>query len=466
MKTISPRFAWQLFIVSILLLLAFAYYGLSRAEQFRQSQAWVVHTLQVEAEIARLRADIATASASSYQIPTDPTALARYTAAVHAIDGGLDTLQTLTADNSVQQGNIAKLRLAVQAEMQAIAENLPTVPAAQRTAAEKIEPQLGDATAVTLNAMRMEEEQLLGTRTIISDRDRQTLRIAIVSGMLVVLGVMIFAFRTILLQLSLRESAERAVRRLSAHILRIQDAERRRLARDLHDGIGQTFVGLRMTLESLKASPRDEAQKQSLEGAFELAQDGLSQTRTLSYLLHPPMLEEFGLEQAATWYVEGFAKRSHLPVDLKFSQPFRRLPEALELVLFRVIQESLANVHKHSGSKRAEISVTAYPDRVAMVIRDYGKGIPEDLLKSIQQSSSGAGVGLGGMRERVAELDGRLLLASSPQGTAVNVSLPIPVEQKARATGGSDPIVPAVERPRPSSEKDDPTGYSREALGY
>jgi signal transduction histidine kinase len=458
MKAISPRLAWQLFVVSIVLLLGFAYFGLSRAQQYRESLGWVNHTLQVEAEIATLRADIAASSTARYQVPADPKALARYSAASGAVEGVVDQLQKSTNDNSVQQANIAKLRPAVEQEMQAIAQGMPGAPTSVREAAEATEIEMGDVTNSALQAMHSEEEQLLSTRT---------LRVVLIAGMLAVLAMMIFAFRTIFEQLSLRGAAESAVRKLSAHILRIQDAERRRLARELHDGVGQIFAGLSMELDTLSRTAKLQGTpKECLDGASQLAREGLAQTRTISYLLHPPMLEEFGLEQAVTWYVEGFTSRSKIGVNLKFSQPFQRLSEALELVLFRVIQESLTNVSRHSGSDRAEITCTLHPDRVSLVIRDFGKGIPEDLLKGIEQSFSGAGVGLGGMRERVAELGGRLAIESSPQGTVLTVSLPLPLEEQATAGGDPSARLLATESRPTKKESRDFEGFSRAALEY
>jgi signal transduction histidine kinase len=194
-------------------------------------------------------------------------------------------------------------------------------------------------------------------------------------GLLCVLGVLIFAFRILLTQLAQKETAERSVRRLSTHILRVQGRERRRLAHALHDGIGQIFAGLNMEVELLsRGVTLDENQKEGFGNIQKMIGDGLSQTRTISYLLHP-ILDEFGFEQAAKWYAEGFSARSKIDVEMKFSEPFPGLPEAMELVLFRIIQESLTDVHRHSGSKRAEIVATFHPDRVNLIVRDFGKGI-------------------------------------------------------------------------------------------
>ena len=162
-----------------------------------------------------------------------------------------------------------------------------------------------------------------------------------------------------------------------------------------------------------------------------------------------------GFEHAARWYVDGFTKRSNIDVTLKTPEPFKRLPETMELVLFRVIQESLTNVHRHSGSKRAEITVTSHPDRINLSIRDFGKGISPALLKGIEESSAGAGVGLGGMRERVSDLGGHFAIQSGPGGTTTSVSLPLPTEQESFANGDPTGLAAAHSRPVRNSDSED-----------
>jgi signal transduction histidine kinase len=157
-----------------------------------------------------------------------------------------------------------------------------------------------------------------------------------------------------------------------------------------------------------------------------MAEQGLAETRTISYLLHPPMLDELGFQQAVEWYVDGFTKRSKIAVRLALTQPFEPLPNEVALRLFRVIQETLTNIHRHSGSREAEIHVSQCPDAVSLARRDFGKGIDPGLLRNIQETSLGAGVGLGGMRERVTEFHGRFYIESTPTGTAVRVSIPLP----------------------------------------
>ncbi len=467
MSVLSAQAAWRVFVAAILLLAAIAYWGDRSAERYASSEAWVSHTREVEAQISSLRAAMAVASAAQYEAHVDPTAAARYRDASGKIEGALDELQSLTRDNPVEQDNLARLRPAVEKRMQLIggAVSAPLPLSAETREALASESLAAAQTTSILEDMRSEEEQLLASRTIVSEQNFSRLRFVLGLGLLCVFGVLMFAFRTLLAQLSLKDSAERSVRKLSAHILRIQDAERRRLARELHDGLGQIFAGLNMEIDLfLRNTPLDEEQRETVASIQKTVAEGLSQTRTISYLLHPPMLDEFGFEQAAKWYVEGFSARSKIDVALKFSQSFPRLPEATELVLFRIIQEALTNVHRHSGSARAEICASLHPDRVNLVVRDSGNGIPPDTLKGIEESSTGAGVGLGGMRERVAELGGYLTIESNAAGTVLNVSLPFATEQTSFTDRGPSELPTTAREQRTQSPSNDFDGFSRIAL--
>jgi signal transduction histidine kinase len=446
MRVLSARTAWRLFLVAIAVLVSLAYIGDRSANRYADSEAWVSHTRQVEAQIATLRADIAMASASRYQIPSDSTAVDRYKAAAQDVSVQIVALQRLTGDNPVQQENIRKLRPLLDHRMALIAASIAAgSPARPGPAAAGEEASAIAAVTDMLQSMRDEEETLLANRTLVSAESYRNLRLALAGGLLATALVLAFAFRTLLVQLSMRASAEQAVRSLSAHILRVQDTERRRLGRELHDGVGQLFTAMLMELDVVGRMGNLSAdQGKHLQSSRDLAERGLAETRTISYLLHPPLLDELGFQHAAKWYVEGFSNRSKIDVSVRFSEPFKRLPDALELVLFRVIQESLTNVHRHSGSKRAEIVVTQYPDRVAATVRDFGKGIDPALLKKIERSSTGPGVGLGGMRERVSDLGGHFAIESGSSGTTVTVSLPLPAEQESFVNGNPNASAASV----------------------
>ena len=219
-------------------------------------------------------------------------------------------------------------------------------------------------------------------------------------------------------QRQLQES-EKSLRDLSLNLLRTQDEERRRIGRDLHDSLGQYLAALKMKLDGLQAAT---ARHQSIGAddfsqCSELVHESIKEVRTISYLLYPPMLEELGLKSAIPWYLEGFAQRSGIQTMFEVSADFTRLERDVELALFRVLQESLTNVHRHSGSATADVSLMLIEDKVVLKIRDHGKGAP---------GSGTLGVGLRGMSERVRQLGGDLELSSSEPGFTVKASVPLP----------------------------------------
>jgi PAS domain S-box-containing protein len=241
------------------------------------------------------------------------------------------------------------------------------------------------------------------------------------------------ALSTLQAEVRVRKSAEEKMRELSSRLLHLQDEERRRFARELHDTAGQSLSALRMTSDALKrALPLDSQAGKLCEDIDVLAEEALNEIRTTSHLLHPPLLDEIGFASAARWFVEGLAKRSGMKIDVEI--PFsERLPEDLELALFRVLQESLTNIHRHSGSPTAHIRCEQVGDCVTLTIKDSGKGIAPDVLDRYQREGVATGVGLAGMRERVRELGGNLQIESSAGGTQVIVSVPVAAPPMHRA---------------------------------
>ena len=228
--------------------------------------------------------------------------------------------------------------------------------------------------------------------------------------------------------LSERKQAEKALRGLSTRLLQLQDEERRRIARELHDAIGQNLVALVANLTVAHRSARTLSPKarQALSGSLEVAERSLKEMRTLSYLLHPPLLDEDGLASALAWYAKGFAERSGIEIDLKVSPKFGRLPQDVETTLFRVVQESLTNVHRHANSPTARIRLSRRATDVKLEIADKGRGMPAKALHSGNQKSGKLGVGIMGMSERARQLGGRLEIDSSRHGTTVRVVIPNP----------------------------------------
>jgi signal transduction histidine kinase len=207
--------------------------------------------------------------------------------------------------------------------------------------------------------------------------------------------------------------------------LRSQDEERRSIARDLHDSTGQNLVVLAASLAQLQDFIPSASRKSRMlvSESQALADQCIREVRTLSYLLHPPMLEEAGLEDAICLYAEGFTKRSGIQVQLEISPQFGRLERDTELTLFRVVQESLTNVQRHSGSLQAKIRMGRDPGKITMEISDSGTGIPGN--RRNRKSPLGLGVGIASMQERVKLIGGRLEIDSSCSGTMVRVTVPV-----------------------------------------
>jgi len=223
-----------------------------------------------------------------------------------------------------------------------------------------------------------------------------------------------------------RKRAEEEVRRLSGHLLRLQDEERRRIARDLHDSTGQDLVALATTLSQLHASIPSSGRKlrKLASECLALAEQCIREVRTLSYLLHPPMLDEAGLEDAFRHYVKGFAERTGIAVELEISPRLERMKPGVELALFRVVQESLTNIQRHSGSLQAKIRIERDPRKITLEISDKGRGIPGNLRRQNGKSSFGLGVGIPSMHERVKIIGGQLDIESSSSGTTVRATIP------------------------------------------
>lgn len=224
------------------------------------------------------------------------------------------------------------------------------------------------------------------------------------------------------------EVANRRLHQLSAQLLRYQDQERRKIARELHDSTAQTLAALSMNLSRLQRSKLDAGRKDALlSESLELAAASSREIRTLTYLLHPPLLDEVGLVGALQTYVEGFRQRTGISIELEVSPALGRLANSLELTLLRIIQEGLGNVHRHSGSRTARIELERDGEQVRLVVEDHGRGLPADLVGP-DKSFAGFGVGILGMRERAEQLGGRLEITSGNEGTKVIATLPIGIQ--------------------------------------
>jgi signal transduction histidine kinase len=215
------------------------------------------------------------------------------------------------------------------------------------------------------------------------------------------------------------------LRDLSARLMHIQDEERRHIARELHDSAGQNLAVLGMTLARLQDDAKHDPARltKSIKEAEDLVRVLIKEIRTTSYLLHPPMLDETGLSSALRWYADGLSERSGLSIELNIPDNFERLTPEMELAIFRLVQECLTNIHRHSGSKTAVIRIARENDKIHAEVRDQGKGMSQERLAEIQ--SQGVGVGIRGMRERVRQAQGELSVDSNALGTKITAIFPI-----------------------------------------
>lgn len=223
---------------------------------------------------------------------------------------------------------------------------------------------------------------------------------------------------------------EEALRELTGRFVEFQDEERRRMARELHDSAGQCLsaVSMKIGVARRLIGIDDARSRETLSQALDLAKDCSGMIRTFSYLLRPPVLDAAGLADALKWYAQGFIERSGISVELDIDPEVGQLAREIETALFRIVQEALANIHLHSKSPSAEIRIARDLDAVLLEVEDHGRGIPKELLEGSGADRSRLGVGIAGMKERLAQLGGRLEIKSHSHGTIVRAVLPVPME--------------------------------------
>ena len=411
-------------IIFLLLSSCAAYLAFSSMDS---SQGWVRHTRDVQSALSQF--SIATARAgrlrSEYVDSGDPSLLVQQADVVSQLRNSVSEIQRLTADNPRQQVDTRRLaelkeaRIALMSQAMELKRTGSSAPAAQ-AALSRQSLAIAEATDRLLQRMFDTEEKLLTERQAKASRSRGLTAQILLTSLFLALVLFILHHRLLTDQVKARSRAELAQRALSARLLTLQDEERRKFA--LHDSVGQYLAATKMAMSTLQVKlPADTA----LQDCIKLLDDSISETRTISHLLHPPLLDEAGLNSASRWFVEGFGKRSGIDVNLDIHDGAARLPEPTELVLFRVLQESLTNVHRHSGAKRADVSLRTADSQVVLRVRDYGRGIPPSVVQSFREDGSGSGVGLAGMTERIREIGGSLEINSSASGTEVVARVPV-----------------------------------------
>ena len=407
-----------------------------------QSEKWVVHSHEVQAALGNVDSAVVGVgrACSGYVITGGADFLSSFEVALPKVSQALQKVRDLTRDNPEQQRLCTRLeeltarRVALFREAVELKMTAPQDQQGQADISRRGLPVASELTS-TMQQMRDEEQRLLGTRTASSKR-LFILAIVVLMVTFILALIMFFVhYQLLTAELDAREQAERTVRdsekslrSLTGRLLQLQDEERRRFSRELHDSLGQYLAAVKMNLDMFSNS---QPGNRLLSEAIHLLDQSIAETRTISHLLHPPLLDEAGFSSAAKWYLDGFAQRSGIAVKADLPNDLGRLPKPVELGLFRVLQESLTNIHRHSGSSRAEIALKLFPGKVMLEIRDFGHGIPQERLKSFEgRGTNFFGVGLAGMRERLRELGGRLEIRSG-HGTIISVTMPLRESVKA-----------------------------------
>jgi signal transduction histidine kinase len=450
------------FFIAICLLLVCSILVYSTVVNLAESERLVTHSHQVRELLGETESAIASAARArlTYVFSGDEEALGQYQRNVVHIPEVLSELRQSTTDNADQQKHCVELESLVSDRIQLWEKSVairrggvPNPPGQPEITRQSVA--VADEIVAVTNAMRTEESKLLQERT-------RALHVHFVFAVFVLsisfiaaVLLLLWHYRLLRDELHVREAAQEsaaaaasaaveaerkahvseaaalasqdAARRLNARLLQLRDDERRKFSRELHDSIGQYLAAAKMLLQTLA---KDHESDRRFQECTSLLDQSIKEARTISHLLHPQGLDEVGFAAAASSYAEGFAQRSGLQLDVKIPEPAKRLPREIEIALFRVLQEALTNIHRHSKSTSAQLTFESAPQRVVLSVRDHGVGIPKETLDRFHTSST-SGVGLAGMRERIRELGGTFDVESSSEGTCVRVV--VPVSQQALA---------------------------------
>lgn len=418
------------------------------ALRFVATQQRVIHSHEVQAAIADVNNGISRAGRARLAFVTTGNRdfLTEFNDAVNQASQPTDHIRQLTADNPTQQKFCSELESIVakriglfQAAVR-LRQQSPGDLEGQDALNRQSIPLLAQ-TADVIQKMQAEEQARLDERIQLSRRLEISTAVLLLFTFVLVVTLFSIQFWLLSRELAARADAEQAAGMLSNRLIHLQDEERRRFSRELHDSLGQYLVGLKMAFASIAAEHKAD---QRYSDCASLVDQVLRETRTLSHLLHPPGLDEAGLASAAHWYVEGFAQRSGIAVNADIAELQDRLPAPVEVALLRVLQESLTNIHKHANSERADVILRVSPDRAVLTVRDYGVGVPRSILERFQHHGT-SGVGWAGMRGRVTELGGEFHVRSEGRGTEISVSLPL---DGADSSSVSQTAVAAAKNPR------------------
>ena len=412
------------------------------------NEKWIRHTYDVEVSVKDLESALGDVGRHrvSYQDSGTTAGLVEFGAARKRVPEAIQKIRRLVSDNSTELGLLDRLqananeRVAISVESVERKQRNETDPAEDVALTSRIAHSAFETAEIS--GQMLENEDALLDQRVRTSSSLFAIALAILMASSMFSAVMFWIhYRLLNGELRERRMAEKQLRQLSGRLMHLQDEERRKFARELHDSLGQNLAVAKMTMDSLLALHPSDPRYSDLG---ELLEECYSQTRTISYLLHPPLLDELGFASAAKWFIEGFSKRTGIQVTVEISKQAERLPRDLELVLFRILQETLTNIQRHSKSTRAIVSVEAKSEQVSMSVRDYGEGIPKEMLATFEANGAPGGVGLAGISERVREFGGKWDLKSSSAGTEVSVKIPLASSGAAVAPAKDEREYPVV----------------------
>lgn len=459
--SVSERRAWAGLLVALLVLAIVGFARMWTTMNLMSTYSWISHTREVQVTLTAIRADISGAQNAQrgYVLVGGQSYLDKYREMVVKIRQDIDAARQLTSDNPAQQKTLTSLDAIVDRyillwnrSIGATALSLANEDFRKQVAAQADAPD--QQASDVLGRLEQQEANLLDSRQRRAEALAWRAGVVALVAFVAIVTFLVVNFGWLMAELKERQRAERSVREraaeleqknsqileqstaleasnlnlrdLSSRLLRVQDEERRRVARELHDSTGQALALLSMNVAVLQqeADHRD-PELGKMVGNVEASVRQLSDdVRTISYLLHPPLLDEMGLRSAVRWFAEGFSERSKIEVNLaRLSDP-GRLSADLETAIFRVVQECLTNIHRHSGSSKAGICLEKCSQGILLEVSDEGKGIPAERLAGVG-SGARMGLGLRGIGERVKSFGGDMQIESTQLGTRVKVILPV-----------------------------------------
>ncbi|HUN61061.1 MAG TPA: ATP-binding protein [Candidatus Sulfotelmatobacter sp.] len=420
-------------ILALVLLLLTGAIALVTVERIQASREQVLHTYYVRGLLKDLRSEIDEnhANFNLYQLSRNPDEAGDLEIQAKQQLQTVEQLRTLTRDSPgyriqleqfgklldedlVQLRSCVKERNCLGDTLSSVNDQMAAIFARRKTM------------SAMLQDMENNEAQLLEKRLQTWNSLFTRMIITLIGSFVLALVLLLYSFNLLIREIERRKHQEwlekknaESYRMLSARILELQDVERRKIARELHDSVGQFLAGLKLNLGRLqRRDATTTGHNHLLAESVDLTDRAITEVRTISHLLHPPLLDELGFYSALRWYTEGFAKRSEIVVELHLTEIVDRLPREIELALFRVLQESLTNVHRHANATHVDVDVRCSEDEVILTVSDNGHGINRKVLENFRAGQAG-GIGLAGMRERLAELGGTLSVESSSNGTQI-----------------------------------------------